>query len=330
MRHLLAASTLLALALAIVAGTGRAQPPAKAKAEDSNAPKTKVEDPRSSGPKVDPTDAAIAAALAIDPDVKMARAKIQLAEAELAKARQTVTLKVVTLKAKIDQLRVDLGPVQERVDVVTRVVNAGTISATELISERAKLLAVKGALALAEAEWNLLTAPSRASSAEWKDVLSSDKFHALPGNGANISDVQAHLADMTTIRALTWLHTREAVKGPIPARLRAALDKPVKLGARGEKVTLVKALEVFKKELGLEISVRPLYDMVIDAGGEELPVGAWFQLYQDTGMPNQVGTSFVFYVRDYGILLAQKHTAPPDAPTLTEFWKQKTEAEPKK
>ena len=35
--------------------------------------------------KADPTDATVAAALANDPDVKVARAKVQLAEAELAK-----------------------------------------------------------------------------------------------------------------------------------------------------------------------------------------------------------------------------------------------------
>ena len=37
----------------------------------------------------------------------------------------------------------------------------------------------------------------------------------------------------------------------------------------------------------------------------------------------------VLYVREYGLLFCNKHTAPPDAPTLTEFWKQKPPAEKK-
>ena len=46
------------------------------------------------------------------------------------------------------------------------------------------------------------------------------------------------------------------MKGPIPDRIRAALDKPVKLGAKGEKMTFDKALEVFRKEAGLDVPVR--------------------------------------------------------------------------
>ncbi len=33
-----------------------------------------------------------------------------------------------------------------------------------------------------------------------------------------------------------------------------------------------------------------------------------------------------FHVREYGVLLAPADSAPPDAPALTEFWKQKPPA----
>ena len=53
----------------------------------------------------DPVEALIESALANDPDVRMARAKIQLAEAELAKARQQVAVKVVTLHGAVEEAR---------------------------------------------------------------------------------------------------------------------------------------------------------------------------------------------------------------------------------
>jgi hypothetical protein len=59
----------------------------------------------------------------------------------------------------------------------------------------------------------------------------------------------------------------------------------------------------------------------IESDGDELPVGAWFQLYQDLGGLQTDGLAF--YVREYGLLVANKHTAPPDAPTVTQFWQTK-------
>ena len=108
-------------------------------------------------------------------------------------------------------------------------------------------------------------------------------------------------------------------------RIRAALDKQVRIGPKGETVNFEQALAVFKKEAGLDVPVRyggPVGTPApVTSEGEELPIGAWFQLYQDQD-PN----GGLLYVRDYGLLYAAKGTAPPDAPTLTEFWKQKPAA----
>src|SRR5262245_22785485 len=68
----------------------------------------------------DPADAAVTAALANDPDVKVARAKVQLAEAELAKAKQGVVLKVMTLNANIKEYKAAVAAAQDRVAVTAR------------------------------------------------------------------------------------------------------------------------------------------------------------------------------------------------------------------
>src|SRR5262245_8377442 len=75
--------------------------------------------------KADRTDAAVAAALRNDPDVKVAQAKMQLAEAELAKAKQIVVVKVMALVATIKEQRSDVEQHQERAAWADRMVKTG-------------------------------------------------------------------------------------------------------------------------------------------------------------------------------------------------------------
>src|SRR5690242_6987409 len=65
--------------------------------------------------KADSLDAAIAAALANDPDVKVARATVQLAEAGLATARQATVLKVTNLTFTITELKTAVAGAEHRV-----------------------------------------------------------------------------------------------------------------------------------------------------------------------------------------------------------------------
>ena len=345
MRRFLTASAFLALALATAIGQPQPDPRPKVKSAGDQPPPGEKVNPK----PADSPDAAIAAALVTDADVKMARAKIQLAEAELAKARQAVTLKVVMLKAKIDQLKADVTAAQNRVAQVTQMVQNRVVSETELLAERGKLEAAKAALATAEVEWNLLTGgthlPLGAGAA------------TDPNAAGSVATMLRWLGDHPPASTLTAaeLHYLMAmgaarrewsgVKGPIPERIRTALDKPVKLGAKGEKVTFEKALEAFK-EAGLDVPVRGTYPVrwsinpknpnepqsqpiEIVSEGEELPVGAWFQLFEDHAVIAQRGSTaerFRFYVREYGLLISSTTTAPPDAPPLMEFWKQKPPA----
>src|SRR2546425_968791 len=91
----LAASTLFGLGLLTLTAAG--QPPAE------DFPKFKPDKKPADKKASDPVDALIAAALANDADIRIARAKVQLADAELSKARQLVTQKVLTLSASIQE-----------------------------------------------------------------------------------------------------------------------------------------------------------------------------------------------------------------------------------
>lgn len=313
MRRLVTISALFVLTLTAVAS---GQPPKLdlPKLESPKAPPVKLDPPKKADkPAPDPTDVAIARALANDPDVKMAQAKLQLAEAELAKARQTITLKVLTLKARLEQGKAELRAAELRYAHAEALSRAGTLPQPEMLAARDKLDAAKGAFAVLEAEWKLLTGA---------------------GNDTNVTH-NAELAaiELAETRAREIMNERHfmlrqgaeklvvpAISGPIPDRLRAALDMPVKLVDKGAEISFQQAMDLIKDATGVNVSVRGTHAVPsIVSQGEELPVGAWLQLFQDT-------SGGVFYVREYGLLIADKKAAPPDAPTLTEFWKQKPPA----
>jgi hypothetical protein len=346
-RHPVTASALFALALVTATAAGQPKPDPAPNA------KTDKAEPKPSGPKADSTDAAIAAALANDPDVKMARAKIQLAEAELAKARLAVAQKVTSLKSAIDLHKSEIEIAEPRVRAIGQAFAGGGASATDFDEARRPLARAKAALAAAEAELKLLTggaggpgpigaagdpnAQHAASALEWLG-----KNH--PADGERATLLQYGLA-----LQLAYEQLRPAVKGPVPDRLRALLDKPVKLGPKGTKLTFAQALEVLKKEAGWDVPIRggfpanqvyrrkdkteapTLVPIEIVSEGEELPIGAWLQWFEDQAIEAD-DTGVVersrFYVRDYGLIASNRTFAPPDAPTLHEFWKGKPE--PKK
>lgn len=348
MRQLMVASALFALALLTTAATG--QPPGGG-APQPGTPEKKADK------KVDPTDVAIAAALANDADIKMAKAKIQLAEAELAKARQAVTQKVFATQATIQQARLAVATAELELAATLNLLKVEKAPNPQdhpnYRIARDKLEVAKTKLAAAETELKLLTgsAPpvggqSGAGPHAALDAIFAD---AALGSAKPGRDAEALVLAVKFYQTILD-RSRTPVSGPIPDRIRSALDKPVKLGAKGEKVTFEKALEVFKKEAGFDVPVRgeypkarpavdgrgepilnprgePLLNQVAEviSEGEELPVGAWFQLYEDKAvLPGSNSPDrYRFYVREYGLLIAHVALAPPDALTLTDFWKQK-------
>lgn len=349
MRRILASSALFGLA---VVAAAFAQPGTNA---DKKAADKKVVGQKLYEKPADPADAAIAAALAHDPDVRMARAKVQLAEAELAKARQSVTVKVITLRATIEEQKAAVAIAQETFALTERLVKSGQAALAELNQARAKLEAAKAGLARAELELKLITGGGLAGAAAadphhaglafntfigWLDTPACTACHAVPGaagaappkadaphplgfRDANAAVRQGNL-EMGRLFYLNSQRAAEAalgvsasVRGAIPDRVRAALDRKVKVGEKGQKVPLTKALEVFKTEAGLDVPVRGVGDHevapVVTTQGEEMTVRAWLQLFEDYSAGGR------FYVREYGLLFTIKDQAPPDALTLTQF-----------
>jgi hypothetical protein len=327
MSRKLMASLLFGAALVLVAhAQPKSDPPNPAnKAGDKKA------DKRADKQAVDPLDALIGAALANDADVRVAQAKLQLADAELAKARQAVTQKAVTLKAAIDDQKRVVASAQDVFQIAQAKYQSAAMPFVDFVSARDRLDAAKAQLARLETEMKLLTGGShRAGAGNGWDAI--DRIHTgwvasqgdllgmQRGDAATAPDSGSLTHYPAAARALVYLKARQERPSPvgaIPDRIRAALDKSVKLGAKDEKVTLQKALEVFKKEAGLDVPARvDVKIQPIVSLGEELPVGAWLQLYADGNGDAR------FVVREYGLLVTLKDLAPPDALSVSDFWKK--------
>ncbi len=323
MRRRLSISVLFLAGLFAVAAAGGQAPPGGDKAPETKKPL---------GEKVkqaDPADNALAAALTNDPDVKIAKAKVQLAEAEVAKAKQAVVLKVLTLQATIKEYKSAVTAAQVRVAHVENLHKNNVVSDGEVVLERTKLESAQAALARAETELKLLTGGGSGlvGIADPDDTARATALAELAALSGAHKPFPEDSNAAVTARALAYLlAAREAhpIKGPIPDRIHAALDKPVKLGdSKGEVVPIEKALEVFKKDAKLDVAVSLRYQLnfvPIQTTGEELPVGAWFQMFADAN------PDYAIVVRDYGLLVTIRKEAPPEAPTIAEFWKQKPAA----
>lgn len=301
MRRKLTASALLALCAATAAGQPGGAPPKKA---------------------ADPTGILIEKALAHDPDVQVARAKLALAEAELAKARQATVARAIALRDAVEQRQTELEVALNELKNVEKLRGQMVVGQAEVLPVQAKVTLAKAALARAETELKLLTGDGPKAAAAAGGFLNtvSGQLGAAPLPPDRNPEVIAELIEMLGHGLKT-----KAPAGTIPDRIRGALDKKVRLGNKGDGISLDAAMEVFKKEAGLDVPIRPtpspMPRVVLD--GEELPVGAWLQMFQDH---SGHGGGFAFYVREYGILVANRQTAPPDAVTLTEFWRTRPAA----
>ncbi len=268
-------------------------------------------------PFAEPVELTIAAALRTDPDVRIARAKLQLAEAEMGKARLQVAQKVVALRAAIQDQR-------REVEAAVELVKGGAPSGPALGAMQARRETALASLARLEAEWRALTAvepPPPANpptAAPIPPPGPAGRPDAPPATTARQAVDVLTAAREAERQAVRLWHPGPGQGGGVAERVRAALDKPVTLGPRGKEVKWADAVEVFKRDAGLDVTVRvaggvSVSPVVTDGG--TLPVGAWLQLFED-------GDGLIgIYVRDYGLFVTDPKGAPPDAVPVGRLWK---------
>ena len=246
------------------------------------------------------------------PGLKVIEARLALAAAEVEQARLQVTKSVTLAQAAVQNGRVAVEESSQTLDLLKKAGGAQL----EMVKYAIDLRNAKAQLATAEAE-----------------------LAVAIGSGMK-TEADATL-DKNALR-LKYLRFNEvkvvAPAGTAADKLRAALDKPIKLDMKATAFSDL--MPEFLKQAGLdgmtvryptwatkEVRSKGLIGSISTLTGEK-SLGAWLELILDefnssTGVPPDLGFAppYIVVVREYGLLIVPKATAPPDAITLTEFAK---------
>lgn len=259
---------------------------------------------------------ALAEALKNNPDLKVAAAKVNEAEAQLLKTRLLVAQKVV-----LAQYNLDLAE--------------ATAKTAEQALARIKLLKAKIAASAEE----LQTAELAAVQAKTKVAAAKTELAYLLGKSSltTAKEKLGRIQEAETTKRLwrDWVARAQPVtqpKGEAADTMRKALDKKVTVDTTPlELSTLLSDYLQPKQGMVLKISKNnPVLKEKIGLQLKDMPLGAVLQFVEDS-LDGQV-----FVVREYGLLLVPSDKAPPGAMTMTQFWKgdkketKATTAAPKK
>jgi hypothetical protein len=238
------------------------------------------------GVQVGDLDEMLAEALRNNPDIRVAAAKVQEAEAELLKTRLEVIDKVKRHHSTLQEVR-------ERLQTAERLFSAHAISHGDLAA--AKLTAAQ-----VEAEATYLLGKTKTVPAAANlPVIGVFDLSARPSSKASLAPQSPLLLNDDETKLANALNERVNIDfddGPLAEALAYLQERyhiPVSLDVAGAD--------------GRKRKVK-----VTHAVG--IPLGALFQLLTD------VNPGLVFVVRDYGILAADANSVPPGAQTVREFW----------
>lgn len=320
--------TIRLAALVAVAGVGlaTAQPPAKS-------------DPKPAPAKPDPNslEAAVAAALKNNPDIKHAEAKVNEANAGLNKARLQVMQSVVTAHSTLEAGKQTLRLTEMQLQHINELSQKAGISKFEVQKAEADMRRAKAEVAAAEAQLALLlgnTPGQRDGRVTWLNELTRAAGRdiasvAFSPDGSQLwtlqSDGAVRLWDPKTGQALSTPATPPAA-GSMDARIRDALTKTVKIEITDAKKSCVQTINDLKQKAAADVPFRIVIEPVIretsiDLMAGELPLSSWLSVIEDS-IPG-----LVFVVREYGILVTSKDRMPDGGLRIREFLRQ---TEPKK
>ncbi len=276
-------------------------------------------------------------ALKNNADIRAAEAKVREAEAELNRVRHQIVAKVATLKHDIATAKKMLEFAEKQAGLVSDAYRKGAGSQQELHAALATVEKQKADVARLETEMQSLTGA-------WKSMISGAAF--TPDGKRFITTVGTiRVWDADTGREIVpgetvWSPKRlSSVQTPMAERIKAALDKTVKIDQVKPEMPLGEAISLLVQKAGVDVPFRPIgkldMEKVMMAQGE-LPLGAWLQALEDSALEDSAEVRFV--VRDYGILITTANRMPEGAITVQEFWKRgdkpmgeipKTQGEPK-
>jgi hypothetical protein len=289
-------------------------------------------------PREDRLEDLIAEALRNNPDIRVAEAKVSEAEAELQKTRVATAQKVATLVQSIEIAIKVRDEAEQRYRTTQRIhtQSKGVVSLEELRT--------------ADLAWKRAIFEVVKLQGEMPGLLG--KMPGKLGQQKADADKESN-AQAATARALLWLAVQQAVgsgesnsslarllaasalsevkiepEGSIADRMRKALDKPIDIDVSDKPMNEVldKISGLLENAITFRIAPAKPRDgatvfhatTLVSVHFSKTPAGAMLQALNDS-VP-----ALAFVVRDYGILVCEADSLPPDAVLLHRFWKSGT------
>jgi len=254
-------------------------------------------------------DELLTQALKNNPDIRVARAKMDEAEAELARVRFQVMQKVVAGRAAVDEQKTIAEIVARRIETLKELRKMARASQDEIGQAEAMQASAKAALARAENDLAALTGrltdPKADMLMEFNVRLAKDTMFSL-GEGTGFQS-----------RMMGGAPQPPAVPGA-NEKLRAALDTPVKLteelGEFGVQEAIAMLCERATKGIIVRNGLAPNHAHNVTLPKGELPLGAWLMLVEDSSPDVRI------VVREYGLLITPADRTPEGAMPLRGVW----------
>jgi hypothetical protein len=272
---------------------------------------------------------ATAEALRNHPDIRLAEAKVRMAEAELAQAKLLVAQRIAIAEAKVQEYKVRMEYSSSLADRLRGVVG---VSNAEMLALDKDVAAAKAALIGAEAELAAARGLNTASAPQSADERLVERARMfLKAQQAGGDD-----ASSAFLAAMLAMESKQVPAGSATDKLRELLDKRVPM--RVGRAPFTEVLAAFVKHVDLQgVTIRsPEWanpqtlknpPQVGPLEGEQTVAG-WLQLILDDfnrsldGVPADLAGKYDIYVREYGLLMTKTNLAPPGALTLSEYVRQ--------
>jgi hypothetical protein len=281
-----------------------ARPPAKEKEKEKDAK-----------PADKPTlEEALAQALKDNPDIRVAEAKLQEADAELNRTKLQVMQKVVALHADLQRARAKVAYAESQFKRFQQLHERKAVDETVLDEAQNTLAAAKAELASLEAQMPaLLGKPPQKAEAE-----KGRQGHEAAVSAAVrfLSRMQAGQDQAEALGLLSLAAAQQAAPVPVAEKVRKALDTPVAVDFKD--VLLSDVLKSLEDKTGILIrnKLAPNKDenpRITLKFSDPLPLRSVLQALEDEFPGSEQGKFIRFVVRDYGLLVGPPGSLPPGA-----------------
>lgn len=307
----ISAGWVMMLLIAPAMGQDKPKPPAKPATAEAPA-----RDPNS-------LEALIEAALGSHPDIRVAEAKVREANALLNQSRFQVIQLVTAAHSAREQDRLLVQMLTLALERQKQLYKNANTTVLDVQKAEMDLAKAKAGLAKLDADLNLLT--GRTGSSTWRPAFLrtyADLAFTPDGRylGVGMADGGVRIWDVTGTAP-------GKATGPVAERIRAALDRPLKLDKPfdGEVKDIVEYLmDHGMKDIPYRFQPGQLAASKIDLPRGELPLSAWLLALED----GVQGMGMVVVVREYGLLFTQKDRTPTDAVRLRDFLRPPTPPAP--